>query len=271
MEMGISNQPLNTTNRRRLLIMSNVIIPENKLCKRSLSKTTSIPLIDYLDKTNKLNSTCASCGKLLFPKNDIDSLDDFRIDERTLRLTKIVGGHIKRCIEPIEYKCLITGLQCLDSPIYRTVCWKCFWKNLRKRYPNPCELKVGNRKRNSWWMKVIDGKDCYPTPNGSAIGKDWADLLFTDTPKEKLEQLYLRYDTASLASFTSRFGEETGKKKYEEYVKFHSIKNKFEYKHKHLGWSKEQFDEFNKSRSVTLDILVKRYGNEIGKRKWKEY
>ena len=56
--------------------MSNLIIQENKLCKRSLSKTTSIPLIDYLDKTNKLNSTCASCGKLLFPQNDIDSLDD---------------------------------------------------------------------------------------------------------------------------------------------------------------------------------------------------
>ena len=53
-----------------------------------------------------------------------------------------------------------------------------------------------------------------------------------------------------------KWGIELGKQKWQEYRNKQSEKNKFEYKQNKFGWTKEQFDEFNKSRAVTLKNMI---------------
>ena len=68
-----------------------------------------------------------------------------------------------------------------------------------------------------------------------------------------------------------KWGVELGKQKWQEYKNKQAEKNKFEYKQNKFGWTKEKFDEFNKSRAVTLKNMINRYGQEIGNEKWKTY
>lgn len=68
-----------------------------------------------------------------------------------------------------------------------------------------------------------------------------------------------------------KYGEEKGKDIFLSYCNKQSNKNTFESKHKKYGWTKEQFDSFNKSRAVTLDNLVKKYGEIEGKNKFEAY
>ena len=66
-------------------------------------------------------------------------------------------------------------------------------------------------------------------------------------------------------------GEVDGKKMWESYCNKQSVTNTFEYKHKKYGWNKEQFEEYNNSRAITIELCVKRHGGEKGKEVYKEY
>ena len=68
-----------------------------------------------------------------------------------------------------------------------------------------------------------------------------------------------------------KYGEEEGQKRWDNYCKRQSETNTFEYKHKKYGWTKKQFDAYNKSRSVTLKNLIKRYGEEEGQKRWTKF
>jgi G:T-mismatch repair DNA endonuclease (very short patch repair protein) len=85
------------------------------------------------------------------------------------------------------------------------------------------------------------------------------------------EETRLKKDVASLESFIRRFGESIGTIKYDEYVKFHSYKNSFTSKSAKYGWSKDEFDMFNKSRAVTLENLILKHGEISGNIKFMEY
>jgi len=91
--------------------------------------------------------------------------------------------------------------------------------------------------------------------------------------KNDLFDEYLRryYDTASKKSFIRRFGEKEGLTKYEEYVKFHSYKNSFEYKHNKYGWTREQYDNYNKQRGITKQLCIIRHGKTKGLKIWDGY
>lgn len=83
-------------------------------------------------------------------------------------------------------------------------------------------------------------------------------------------------DLAKRASVTKRglmgkYGEEEGLIRWESYCNRQAITNTFEYKQKKYGWTKEQFDEYNKSRAVTVENMVNRHGEEEGLRQWMEY
>lgn len=68
-----------------------------------------------------------------------------------------------------------------------------------------------------------------------------------------------------------KYGEDIGLKKWEDYCKRQSETNTFEYKQKTYGWTKEEFDDYNKSRSVTLKNLIRRHGKEKGRKMWDDY
>lgn len=75
----------------------------------------------------------------------------------------------------------------------------------------------------------------------------------------------------TLENCIRKHGEEKGREVFEEYKRKQAYSNSFEYKQKNHGWTKEQFDEFNKSRAVTLENLINKHGKEEGERIWKEY
>lgn len=266
--IGTSHEHL-TTNNNGVLNMAKEIIQE--LCPRTKCKVTSIPMIEHLELTSRIDAKCTFCGNRLFTEESLNRLSSIRIEPGTLNLSQVVDGHVKGYRETDEFKWLLCGMGTRLGVIYRTVCWNCFRSNLRERAHDGKHLIPSNTKKNSWWMRVIRGEDAYPGGKASAIGKYWADLMFTTLTKDELDSLSTRFDTASKESFILRYGEEEGNRRYEEYVKFQSDKNKFEYKHEHLGWSKEQFNEFNKGRAVTLELCVKKHGEELGRRIFKEY
>lgn len=67
------------------------------------------------------------------------------------------------------------------------------------------------------------------------------------------------------------YGDVLGKSKWDSYCEKQSISNSFEYKKEKYGWSREQFNDYNKSRQVTLQNLVKRHGKSKGERIFKNY
>ena len=68
-----------------------------------------------------------------------------------------------------------------------------------------------------------------------------------------------------------KYGEEKGLEKWNSYCQKQAITNTFEYKQEKYGWTKEQFDEFNKNRAVTLELCIERHGEKEGKKLWEEY
>jgi G:T-mismatch repair DNA endonuclease (very short patch repair protein) len=76
---------------------------------------------------------------------------------------------------------------------------------------------------------------------------------------------------ATLKKMVVLYGKYNGLKKWESYCKKQSESNTLKYKREKYGWSEEQFEEYNKSRSITLDNLIKRHGKVEGLKKWESY
>lgn len=72
-------------------------------------------------------------------------------------------------------------------------------------------------------------------------------------------------------SLIRKYGDLVGKEKWQEYCKKQSETNSFEYKKSKYNWTKEQFDEFNKRRAVTLENLQNKYGEIKGQEVYDNY
>ena len=68
-----------------------------------------------------------------------------------------------------------------------------------------------------------------------------------------------------------KYGDIEGIKKWKDYVNKQSYTNTYKYKHEKYGWSKDDFDKYNKLRAVTLDNLILKYGKVKGLEKWNAY
>lgn len=75
----------------------------------------------------------------------------------------------------------------------------------------------------------------------------------------------------TLEVMIKRYGEDEGKKRFESYRGKQAHSNTFEYKKEKYGWTKEEFDEYNSSRAVTLENFTKNYGSVEGKKKFELY
>lgn len=72
---------------------------------------------------------------------------------------------------------------------------------------------------------------------------------------------------ACIERYVIYYGEELGKRKWDEYCFRMAEVNSQEYK----GMTDAEFKTYNESRSQTKNNMIKRYGEELGKRKWDEY
>lgn len=72
-------------------------------------------------------------------------------------------------------------------------------------------------------------------------------------------------------NMVNKYGPELGLIRWNSYREKQAKSNTFEYKRDKHGWSEDQFQEYNKNRSVTKENLIKRHGKEEGLRKWYAY
>lgn len=91
-----------------------------------------------------------------------------------------------------------------------------------------------------------------------------------DIPLEEAKKSNKKYSWTKEKA-VEKYGEEIGLKIWEEYVGKQAKTNTYEYKKEKYGWSKEQFDDYNKSRAVTLDNLIKKHGKDLGEKMWDDY
>ena len=75
----------------------------------------------------------------------------------------------------------------------------------------------------------------------------------------------------TLENLVKKHGEEKGLEKWDIYCKKQSYTNSFEYKEEKYGWTKKEYNNYNKSRSITLENLIKKHGEEKGLKKWEDY
>lgn len=68
-----------------------------------------------------------------------------------------------------------------------------------------------------------------------------------------------------------KYGASEGSERWKQYREKQARTNSFEYKKEKYGWTEEDFQEYNKSRAVTLENCVKRHGEEAGVALWNEY
>lgn len=73
------------------------------------------------------------------------------------------------------------------------------------------------------------------------------------------------------STLIKKYGKVEGTKRWNQYRQRQADVNSFEYKQKKYGWTKEQFDEYNKSRAVTLAGNIEKYGEEEGTKRWMNY
>lgn len=102
--------------------------------------------------------------------------------------------------------------------------------------------------------------------------------LISDLIHYSCDELKTRYDTIvenpnkrTIETYIARYGETIGVQKWNEYTGQQRTKNLFETKSKKYGWTKQQFDDFNKSRAVTKTLCISRHGEIKGIEIWNNY
>jgi hypothetical protein len=91
-----------------------------------------------------------------------------------------------------------------------------------------------------------------------------------DVPESEVKN-FTSKTSITLDNFIKKYGEEEGKIRWKKYCVLQAESNKFEYKKEKHGWDEARFKEFNRSRAVTLKNMIKKYGEEEGKKAFDEY
>ena len=82
---------------------------------------------------------------------------------------------------------------------------------------------------------------------------------------------FTKKTSVTLNNLTKKYGEDKGRQRWSKYCELQALTNKFEYKKEKYGWDETKFKEFNQSRAVTLNNMIKRYGEEKGNKAFEEY
>lgn len=90
-------------------------------------------------------------------------------------------------------------------------------------------------------------------------------------PNEDFKPVCDARQSVTKEKMIKKYGISEGTERWNSYCKKQADSNKFEYKHKKHGMTYEEYDEYNKSRAVTLDNMIKRYGVQDGLFHWNQY
>jgi G:T-mismatch repair DNA endonuclease (very short patch repair protein) len=82
---------------------------------------------------------------------------------------------------------------------------------------------------------------------------------------------FTKTTAVTLENLINKYGESEGLERWERYRKLQAETNTFEYKRDNYGWDRKDFEEFNKSRAVTLKNMIKKHGEEEGTKVFNQY
>ena len=91
--------------------------------------------------------------------------------------------------------------------------------------------------------------------------------MIFDISEEDLNNERKKFDTASLQSFVRRYGNDEGKKKFNEYVSLQAKAGcKLEYFVEKYGKKEgeKKYNEVCKSKAVSKKNCIEKYGKEVG-------
>ena len=80
-----------------------------------------------------------------------------------------------------------------------------------------------------------------------------------------------KLDNVSVESFIKRYGEELGMLKFKEYSDKQKFSNSYEYFKNTRNWTIDEYNEYNASRAVTLENMIKKHGEIEGTIKFDAY
>jgi hypothetical protein len=92
-----------------------------------------------------------------------------------------------------------------------------------------------------------------------------------DVPEQISKEWKNQNYSIRLETMIEKYGDIDGTEKWNNYCEKQSITNTYTYKKDKYGWTEEQFDEYNKSRSVTIDNCIKKHGEIDGLKIWNDY
>jgi len=99
--------------------------------------------------------------------------------------------------------------------------------------------------------------------------------FFKEYPEEESKKLVKEWKEKNLKrskkNYIEKFGKTEGMKKWNNYKNKQAYSNTYEYKKQKYGWTKKDFEKYNKSRATTEKNMIKKYGEFEGRKKWVEY
>jgi len=142
-------------------------------------------------------------------------------------------------------KSYLTKKSLLENDYYLSICEDC----LIKKYP-----EYNNLNKSRVFNRICD-ITCFAFNIPNDISEKWKKQNYSITEKNLI----------------SKHGEKNGKEKWKTYCEKQSLTNTFEYKKEKYGWDEKKFNEYNRSRSVTLKNIIKKNGEEKGLEIWNNY
>lgn len=211
---------------------------------------------------------CRECGKCLvnlniFKKYKVTKVKNSGKNRNDLVIVNEKGELLK--FEPPEYRWFLAGkhLSACNKTFHRHLCWDCFFKLL------PTVEDIPRKARKSkWYAAILRGE--FPLPVANIASSDYFKLLF-DITDEEIANEKVKLATASLQKFIIKYGEKEGTIRYEAYRNRQAYTCSKEYMMSEKGMSEQEWKAFNASRASTEKNFIARYGEKLGKKKWKEY
>lgn len=120
------------------------------------------------------------------------------------------------------------------------------------------ELLINEGKKpNNGWYKRIGSFEYYKLDPSTWINRISKILTF----KRGVSEVILK----------TTYGDVEGQLRWDSYKSKQARSNSLDYKREKHGWDQNKFEEFNKSRAVTLVNMIARHGEDEGLVKWDAY
>lgn len=126
-----------------------------------------------------------------------------------------------------------------------------YWKN--KGHSEEAAVKLA-RSRMPGTIEYFEIFKGFPYEDSVKMAKQW------NASKALTEE-----------NFIKKYGKDEGFRRWNSYREKQAKSNTFEYKKDKYGWTLDEFNQYNKSRSVTLENLIFRHGVERGTEKYNVY